>query len=54
MGLIQLLLEVDKLRTDLCLPEWCWSLEVEDDVLDIEVEDDILDIDLDSENGVMF
>ena len=44
---------MDKLRTSLCLPE-CWSLEVEDDVLDIEVEDDILDIDLDSENGVMF
>ena len=53
MGLIQLLLEVDKLRTALCLPE-CWGLEVEDDVLDFEVEDDILDIDLDSENGVMF
>ena len=53
MGLIQLLLEVDKLRTDLCLPEW-WGLEVEDDVLDFEVEDDILDIDLDSEIEVMF
>ena len=53
MGLIQLLLEVDKLRTILCLPE-CWGLDVEDDVLDFELEDDILDIDLDSENGVMF
>ena len=44
---------MDKLRTALCLPE-CWSLEVEDDVLDFEDKDDILDIDLDSENGVMF
>ena len=51
--MIQLLLEVDKLWTDLCLPE-CWGLKVEYDVWDFEVEDDILDIDLDSEIGVMF
>ena len=51
--MILLLLEVDKLRTALCLPE-CWGLKVEYDVWDFEVEDDILDIDLDSEIEVMF